>query len=157
MAELNPTIKDALIKIDFVKRYEELSERFDVGRRPSDDRHRLEYLDGGEVKEIIRNAGYIPLFDSREKFFKIKEEQTGRFTFGVHIILRYGLAELVWVVRENGELLLGAPWTVYPRRMIDVNYRIKDPAFSTYEELEEILKISFQMYEDFKKAVISGS
>lgn len=36
-----------------------------------------------------------------------------------------GMADLVWVVRENGELLLGEPWGVYSRRLIDVNYRIK--------------------------------
>lgn len=35
--------------------------------------------------EIIQELGYFPLFDAREKFYKIKEEQIEKFTFGVHI------------------------------------------------------------------------
>ena len=36
MTELNPKIKDALIKIDFIKRYEELSAQFSSDRVPAD-------------------------------------------------------------------------------------------------------------------------
>lgn len=64
------------------------------------------------------------------------------------------MADLVWVVRENGELLLGEPWGIYSRRLIDANYRIKKPVFRTYEDLEDILKVAFGMYEDFKKALM---
>ena len=87
--------------------------------------------------------------------YKIREEQVERFTLGVHIILQDGMVDLVWVVRENGELLLGAPWGTYSRRLIDSSYRIKKPIFGTYEDLEQILKITFKMYEDFKN-VLSG-
>ena len=148
MTELNPKIKDALIKIDFIKRYEELSAHFNSDRVPTDER--LIYIDGEEVKEMISELGYFPRFDAKEKFYKIKEEQIGEFSFGVHIILRYGIVELVWVVKENGTLLLGSPWGTYSKRLIDANYRIKPPVFGTYEDLEDILKITFEMYEDFK-------
>nr|WP_302020324.1 hypothetical protein [uncultured Acetatifactor sp.] len=84
---------------------------------------------------IIRDLGYSPMFHSKERFHKITEEQAGAFTFGFHIILRDGMADFVWVVRENGE-----PWSIYSRRLIDVNYRIKKPVFGTYEDLEDILK-----------------
>jgi len=63
------------------------------------------------------------------------------------------MTDLVWVVRENGELLLGAPWGVYSRRLVDINYRIKKPVFGTYEDLENILKITVEMYEDFKHSL----
>ncbi len=148
MTELNPKIKDALIKVDFIKRYEELSAHFNSDRVP--DNERLIYIDGNEVKEMISELGYFPRFNAKEKFYKIKEEQIGEFSFGVHIILRYGIVELVWVVKENGTLLLGSPWGTYSKRLIDVNYRIKPPVFGTYEDLEDILKITFEMYEDFK-------
>ena len=108
MTELNPKIKNALIKIDFVKRYEELSNKYSSERTPSNNR--LVYIDGEEVLEMIQELGYHPSFNSREKFYKIKEEKIGDFIFGVHIILRWGMMELVWVVKENGELLLGSPW-----------------------------------------------
>ena len=108
MIELNSKIKEALIEIDFIKRYEEVSNKFNAERTPS--KSRLVYINGEEVMEIIQDLGYSPLFDSKEKFYKIREEQVERFTLGVHIILQGGMVDLVWVVRENGELLLGAPW-----------------------------------------------
>lgn len=151
MKELNSKVKDALIKIDFIKRYEELSNKFNSERTPSSNR--LVYIDGEEVMEAIQDIGYFPLFDAKEKFYKIKEEQIGKFTLGVHIILQGGMVDLVWVVRENDELLLGAPWGTYSRRLTDSSYRIKKPIFGTYEDLEEILKITFKMYEDFKRVL----
>lgn len=150
MAELNPKIKAALLKINFVERYEKLSARFSATKTPPDDR--LTYIDGEEVMAMIRAAGYSPQFNTKEKFYRIKEEHIGNDTFNIHIILRGGIAELVWVVKENGVLLLGAPWSTYSRQL--VNYRIKNPVFGTYEDLEEILKIVFEMYEDFKRALM---
>lgn len=38
MIELNPKIKNALIKIDFIGRYEELSNNFNAKRTPSSNR-----------------------------------------------------------------------------------------------------------------------
>lgn len=152
--ELNPKIKCSLIKIDFIERYEKLSNKFNAERTPSS--RRLVYIDGEEVMEIIQELGYFPLFNTKEKFYKIKEEQIEKFTFGVHIILRGGMVDLVWVVKENDEILLGAPWGTYSKRLIDINYIIKKPIFGTYEDLEEILKVSFEMYEDFKRAFINN-
>lgn len=152
--ELNPKIKCSLIKIDFIDRYEKLSNKFSAERTPSG--RRLVYIDGEEVMEIIQELGYSPLFNTKEKFYKIKEEHIDKFTFGVHIILRGGMVDLVWVVKENDEILLGAPWGTYSKRLIDINYRIKKPIFGTYEDLDEILKVSFEMYEDFKRALINN-
>ena len=151
MAGMNPKIKDALLKINFVERYEKLSAQFSVARTPANDR--LIYIDGEEVMEMIRAAGYSPRFNTKEQFYKIEEEHIGKYIFGIHIILRDGRVELVWVVKENGVLLLGAPWGTYSRRLIDANYRIRPPVFGTYEDLEAILKIVFEMYEDFKNAL----
>lgn len=151
MAGMNPKIKDALLKINFVERYEKLSAQFSVAKTPANDR--LIYIDGEEVMEMIQAAGYSPRFNPKEKFYKIEEEHIGKYIFGIHIILRDGRVELVWVVKENGTLLLGAPWGTYSRRLINTNYRIKPPVFGTYEELEAILKIVFEMYEDFKRAL----
>lgn len=151
MITLNPKVKDALIKIDFITRYEKLSSYFNADRTPTENR--LIYIDGEEVMEMIKNLGYSPQFDIKEKFYKIEEEKIGEYVFGVHIILWEGIVDLVWVVKEHGILLLGAPWGTYSRRLIDVNYRIKKPVIETYADLEDILKITFGMYEDFKHAL----
>lgn len=153
MMELSPKIKEALIKIDFIKRYEEISNKYNLERISSS--RRLVYLDGEEVMEIVRDLGYSPIFDSKEKFYKIVQEQCGDFSFCVHIILRDGMVDLVWVVREKEELLLGAPWGTYTRRLIDSSYRIKKPIFGNYEDLREILDVTFKMYEDFKAVLYS--
>ena len=150
MTTLNSKVKDALVKIDFITRYENLSNHFSADRTPEENC--LIYIDGEEVMDIIRDLGYSPRFNTKEKFFKIEEEHIGEFVFGVHIILREGIVELVWVVKENGVLLLGAPWGTYAKRLVNANYRIKPPVFGTYEDLEDILKITFRMYEEFKDA-----
>ena len=87
MTELHPKIKDALLKINFVERYEKLSARFSAAKTPPDNR--LIYMDGEEVMAMIRAAGYSPQFDTREKFYRIKEEHIGKYSFNIHIILRY--------------------------------------------------------------------
>lgn len=69
MIELNSKIKEALIEIDFIKRYEEVSNKFNAERTPS--KSRLVYIDGEEVMEIIQDLGYSPLFDSKENFIRL--------------------------------------------------------------------------------------
>lgn len=150
---LNVKVEQALIKIDFIERFKALSETYNDERVPPN--RRLEYFDGELIMDIISELGYLPIFNSKEKFFKIQEEKEGPFTFGVHLDFRYGICEIIWVVKEGKTLLLGTPWTIFPREMINPKYIIKYPRFETYEDLDEILKIVFLMYEDFKKALIS--
>lgn len=155
MIELAPKVKEALMNIDFVKRYEELSHKYDSNRTP--DEKRLVYIDGEEVMETIAKLGYKPMFDSKEKFFYINKDYVDNYEFGFNIIFRDGSAELVWIAKENEELVLGSPWSVYAIRLINPQYIIKRPIFGTYDDIDEILKTAFQMYEDFKKAMISAS
>lgn len=54
MMILNPKVKNALLKIDFISRYEKLSSHFNADRTPTENR--LIYIDGNEVMEIIRNG-----------------------------------------------------------------------------------------------------
>lgn len=69
MIDLHPKIKEALIKMDFLKRYEELSKIYNSERTPSENR--LIYIDGEEVLEMIAENGYVPQFDNKEKFYEI--------------------------------------------------------------------------------------
>ncbi len=107
MTELHFKVKNALLKMDFIRRYEELSGHFSSERTPSDER--LVYVERDEVMSIIRDLGYSPMFHSKEKFYK-NNRGAGRCFY---IWLSYHIAgwhgHLVWVVRENGELLLGEP------------------------------------------------
>ena len=77
------------------------------------------------------------------------------YLFSANIILDNGMVDLVWVVRENGNLILGLPIGEYSRLIIDPKCKIKKPIFGTYEDLDEIFRISFQLFEDFKQALIN--
>ncbi|MEC2057624.1 hypothetical protein I6J18_12455 [Peribacillus psychrosaccharolyticus] len=57
--------------------------------------------------------------------------------------------------RELMEVRLGSPWSDYPRLLIEASKRIKKPVYKSYEELEEILKEAFLLYEDLKFGLIN--
>ncbi len=152
MLELKTKINKALLDIDFIKRYECLSNNFDNTKTPL--KERLRYLDGELIIDSINHLGYIVSFEPKEKYFKIKEEQIKNYTFAINIILDNGMVDIVWIVKENDELILGLPIGEFSRLMINPDYRIKKPIFGTYEDLDEIFRISFQIFEDFKYALI---
>ena len=73
MIEPNPKVNEALIKINFVERYEKLSNKYSKENTPKNKR--LIFIDGEEVIDTIRDLGYFSSFDSKEKFYKLKEEK----------------------------------------------------------------------------------
>lgn len=151
MMELEPKIKQTLQNINFVERYECLSNNFNDKRTPL--KERLRFIDGEIIMDSLVQLGYEVDFDSKGKYFKVKEEQIKNHTFSVNIILENGLVDLVWVVKENGKLILGLPIGEYSRLIISPSYRIKKPIFGTYDDLDEIFRVSFQLFEDFKRTV----
>ena len=152
MIELNANIKEALLEINFTERYKSLSERYDSER--TSNSKRLIYIDGEEVLEILQELGYASIFDEKEKFFKIMEEEQKNYSFGANVILQDGMVDMVWVIKEKGKVILGSPLGTYSRRISKDSSRIKKPIFGTYEDLEEILRTLFSMYEDMKKALV---
>jgi len=152
MIELNPKIKKALLDINFIKRYEFLSNSFDNVKTPL--KERLHYFDGELIIESISRLGYTVQFELKEKYFKIQEQQIKNYTFAINLILDGGMADIVWIVKENNKLILGLPLGEFSRLIISPDYKIKKPIFGTYEDLDEIFRISFQMFEDFKNALI---
>ncbi|MBC1492632.1 hypothetical protein [Listeria booriae] len=150
--ELKPEIKNALLGMNFVEQYEKLSREYSAERIGSNNR--LIYCDMDEVIEIIEALGYAVSFDKQEKFFKIVEDVRRDMNFGFNISLDSGMVDFVWIVKRDGELRLGSPWSIYSRLLVDTEYRIKKPVFSNYEDLEKILKEAFKMYEEFKSILI---
>ena len=152
--EMKPEIKTVLEKIEFVNRYKVLSEQF--RGNPTDINDRLENYDIEKVNEIFTKLGYDVAFDNKEKFFKVGVvDNSPNYTIWFNIILEYGMTEFIWVVYHNNEVRLGSPWSVYSRLLIEPSERIKKPVYRSYEELEEILKEAFLMYEDFKFNLIN--
>lgn len=149
MITLNPKVKEALENINFIQRYQNLSNIYNDIKTPTNER--LRYIDGEIIMDNINELGYNVEFEPKEKYFKIQEINHGNYVFGCHIILFNGMVDLVWIVREKDSLLLGLPLSEYSRLIIDPQYRIKKPIFGTYEDLGEILRVNFDMFEDFKR------
>ena len=152
---LDTRIKQALIDINFVDRYEKLSTYYSQKRTPKGQE--LDYFDGDFLMEIVELLGYKVQYDKRERFFHIELEEIGHFRFGFHFALEYGRLELIWVVYEGDKVVLGSPWTRYPRLMIARDYIIKQPIISDYVDFRDIMKIAFEMYEDFKQVFLKIS
>lgn len=149
----NTKVREALLKINFIERYEELSNLYSDKRIPKDGR--LVYVDREEVIETIHDLGYSAKFRAKEKFYQIQEEKKGGFIFGFHIILYDGTVDLVWVVKKDYEVLLEAPWGIYPKRLTGSNYIIEKPVIGDYGDLEYVLREAFIMFEDFKNAFLT--
>lgn len=148
---MDVNVEKALKNISFIERFEYISEKYSAERLLQDNLVRLYYFDGEEIMKIIKKCGYDSSFDKKEKFFKIKEELIDKYVFSVQIKIRDGLIDLLWLLKENDIILLGSPLSSYSRSLIDINYRIKNPVISDYEDIEEILRYTFEMYQDFKK------
>lgn len=152
MIELKSKISKALLDIDFIRRYECLSKDFNDTRTSS--KERLRYFDGELIIDSINQLGYTVNFEPKEKYFKIKEQKISNYIFAMNIILDSGMVDIVWIVKENNELILGLPLSEFSRLMISPDYKIKKPIFGTYEDLDEIFRITFKMFEDFKYALM---
>lgn len=149
---LNPKVEKALKEIHFVERYKNISKKYNRDRTP--EGQELDYFDGDFLMEIVESLGYKVKYDKREHFFHIDLETVGNFRFGFHFMFGEGRLELIWVVYEGDEVLLGSPWTRYPRLMISRDYIIKSPIISDYIDFRDVMKIAFEMYEDFKQAFL---
>jgi len=152
MIGLNSKVKNVLLEIDFIKRYEKLSTFYNAERTSS--KERLRYFDGEIVMDSITQLGYVVNFEPKDKYFKIIESQIDKYSFSAHIILDNGMVDIVWIAKEGESLILGLPIGEYSRLIVAPDYRIKKPIFGTYEDLDEIFEITFELFEDFKQILL---
>ena len=110
------------------------------------------------IFDVFEDLGYRAKFDGREKFFYIEPIKENGYTFGFHISIFKGLVELIWSVRDSqNKVILGTPLMEFSRRLISPDYRIMDPVIANYDGFENVMKIAFEMYEDFKQAFMKNA
>ncbi|MFN8438021.1 MAG: hypothetical protein U0V72_10290 [Cytophagales bacterium] len=150
--ELNS--KEYLIykNIDFVKRYEVLSNGFQF-------EDRLDYKND-EVLDLMAKLGYKAKYVKSNNFFKV-EDKTNGIKFYLNICLKYSNAELIIGATDiktdsfiTGSVFSGLHRDLKYAEGIDLDSFIKMPKFRTYEDLELILKEGFSIYEDFKAELL---
>ncbi len=148
---LDDKIKEILVDIKFRERYAELSEKY----RQVKFEKSMKTYDKDLVISMFKEIGYKANFFKSEKFFQIKEKEKNiEFIFNVSI--ERGLCELIWSMRKDGEIVNLSTWGGISRQLHIENEVIKDPIFTNYEELKEILEIAFNIYVDFKNEAIKN-
>ncbi|HDR7637690.1 MULTISPECIES: hypothetical protein [Bacillus] len=146
---LKPEIQASLAKIDFIKKYKSLSKQF------SDRENTFENYENEKAIEIFESLGYKARFMKKENFFIVGEvKNKDIYTFRFNISLKYGLVEFIWSARHNGEVRVGNSWDMFVKVLSNGSERLPAVCFHSYEELKEIMKIAFEMYEDFKRELI---
>jgi hypothetical protein len=140
--------------IDFCNRYENIS------KNHSQFEDRLKNYSNDEVIKLISELGYKSKYIKSDNFFKIQDKILN-FKFYFHICLKHGIVELIIgaVNAENDEFITGS---VFGRLYRLIKYaegvvleeNITCPVFRHYDDLREILKEAFTIYEDFKREVI---
>ena len=135
--KLDTRVEQALRDINFVERYEALSNKFSRGRTPKEKA--LDYYDG-------------------DFFFSLKKEKNGQYEFGFKFSLEYGMVELIWDLKDsNQKVLLGTNLFTIVRLLTSPENKIMDPIISDYVDFRDVMKIAFEMYEDFKQAFLKIS
>lgn len=150
--ELNSKEYQIYKNIDFTNRYEKLSNDFQSEKE-------LDFKTE-DVLKIIRELGYQAKFIKKYNFYKVEEKIDG-IKFYLNISLKYSIAELIIGATKiktdqfiTGDVFGGLYRDVKYAEGVDLQSGINLPSFSTYNDLDAILKEAFSIYEDFKKEVI---
>ncbi|BCA33717.1 hypothetical protein CN520_21470 [Bacillus cereus] len=147
--DLELEIKEVLEKINFVERYKALSEKF------SNSENTFENYENEKVFEVFETLGYKARYNKKADFFIVGEvKNKDSYAFRFNISLKYGVAELIWEAWHNDEVRVGDPWDVFIRLLSNDMGKVPMLYFHSYDELKEIMKIAFEMYEDFKRELI---
>jgi hypothetical protein len=142
---LQPDIEKILNSIEFVQRVRNLIEKY----KPNGEKFTY---DNNEVLSVA-HALNAPFKYSKVKEFYIEEEAGDvYFTFGFTI--RYDMIDFGMSIKNQKlGIFSGAPW-LYFVSLINPSLKLTKPAFNSYPELSDILKEAFQIYSDFKHAVV---
>ena len=113
-----------------------------------------------KVIEIVKELGYTAKYRKKENFFQIIET-TNKLKFYFHFSLKYGMVEVIifWEYENNKDLSGGGLLSVVCK-LIEIAKNeekegyIKDACFRNYEDLKNILREYFLIYEDLKTEVL---
>ena len=120
----------------------------------------FENYSNDEVIKIVKELGYSAKYRKKEKFFQIIET-TNKLKFYFHFSLKYGLVEIImyWECINNKDKWGGGTFAGICKKIeIAKNEEkegyIKDACFRNYEDLKNILREYFLIYEDLKTEVL---
>ena len=120
----------------------------------------FENYSNDEVIKIVKELGYSAKYRKKENFFQIIET-TNKLKFYFHFSLKYGLVEVImyWEYKKNKDVWGGGDFAglcklIEISRGEEMEGYIRKPCFRNYEDLKNILREYFLIYEDLKTEVL---
>ena len=120
----------------------------------------FENYSNDEVIKIVKELGYSAKYKKKENFFQIIET-INEMRFYFHFSLKYGLVEIImyWECINNKDKWGGGTFAGICKKIeIAKNEEkegyIKKARFRNYEDLKNILREYFLIYEDLKISLI---
>ena len=151
--ELSKKELEIFEKINLYERHKNLSNQY----RYED---KLKNYSSDETIRIVKELGYLAKYRKKEKFFQIIET-INEMKFYFHFSLKYGLVEVImyWECINNKDIWGGGTFAGICKKIeIAKNEEkegyIKKARFRNYEDLKNILREYFLIYEDFKTEVL---
>ena len=140
-------------KIDLYERHSNISNQYRFEET-------FENYSNDEVIKIVKELGYSAKYRKKENFFQIIET-TNKLKFYFHFSLKYGLVEIImyWESINNKDIWGGGTFAGICKKIeIAKNEEkegyIKKARFRNYEDLKNILREYFLIYEDLKTEVL---
>ena len=120
----------------------------------------FENYSNDEVIKIVKELGYSAKYKKKENFFQIIET-INEMRFYFHFSLKYGLVEIImyWECINNKDIWGGGTFAGICKKIEIAKHEekegyIKDARFRNYEDLKNILREYFLIYEDLKISLI---
>ena len=140
-------------KIDLYERHSNISNQYRFEET-------FENYSNDEVIKIVKELGYSAKYRKKENFFQIIET-INEMKFYFHFSLKYGLVEVImyWECINNKDKWGGGTFAGICKKIeIAKNEEkegyIKKARFRNYEDLKNILREYFLIYEDLKTEVL---
>ena len=152
--------------MELSKKELEIFEKINLYERHSNISNQYRYEDklkdysNDKTIEIVKELGYTAKYRKKENFFQIIET-TNKLKFYFHFSLKYGLVEVImyWECINNKDIWGGGTFAGICKKIeIAKNEEkegyIKKARFRNYEDLKNILREYFLIYEDLKTEVL---
>ena len=150
--ELSKKELEIFEKINLYERHSNISNQY----RFED---KLKDYSNDKTIEIVKELGYSAKYRKKEKFFQIIET-INEMKFYFHFSLEYGMVEIIMgMMNKNKKHIIGGAFSWLCKKIkVTENEEIKDNVkyarFRNYEDLKNILREYFLIYEDFKTEVL---
>ena len=119
----------------------------------------FENYSNDEAIKTVKELGYSAKYRKKENFFQIIET-TNKLKFYFHFSLEYGMVEIIMgMMNKNKKNIIGGLIPNVCKKIEIVKNEekegyIKDACFRNYEDLKNILREYFLIYEDLKTEVL---